>query len=230
MTILRMFVFGIFISAITTEVLWFLLEKLFPRARQISYSYLREYQESFEPYEMAIYRDSMTKLFINKISDCISENELSSLYWKTWSGEPKIFDAIYKSLCKYFSIQTGILWEDRNSDVQRKEIYDAILTYFSEPGNNDKIRIILPVEKINSKIAFDIENKLGITPRFIQDVGVRRYLVINRKTAVISIPIPANYSTNGNGKKSISGSNFAICVEDPSRIHDCLIEFNSLYS
>ncbi len=228
--IIQLYGAGVIITALVGEGCWYLGGKIMGRASQISYSLFREYYEGQETHKMAVYRGPMEKLFQKTAVQCIEEIGLRNLCWKTWSGDPEIAKSIRDGYCRHLTSVEGTKpFRDMNDD-EKNPIEAKAIEFFQNLHAEGKFRIIMPNYPHLDGAIEKIEGILGVTPKQIPDVGNRRYLVINRRDAVISLPIPAEFSIDGSHLISETGSNFAITTTDPSRVHDCLIEFNSLWS
>jgi hypothetical protein len=224
--LIRFYGIGVITAAIVGEGCWLLGSRLSPQFRQVTYSLMREYQEGHEAHEMAAYRGPMEKLFINTIAKCLGEWELREFYWKTWSGEPNIAQALLECICKRLSSDKpyGDMTEAEQGQQQKRA-----RAYIQDLARDGKARVIMPLHPEFPEAPEKVEEILGIKPLLIPEVGVRRYLVINRRYAVISLPIPAEYSSDRDGKISETGSNFAITTQAPSRVHEYLMDFESLW-
>jgi hypothetical protein len=224
--LIRFYGMGVITAAIVGEGCWLLGPRLSPQFRQVTYSLLREYQEGYEVHEMAAYRGPMEKLFIDTVAKCLGEWELREFCWKTWSGEPHIAQALLKCVCKRLSSDKpyGDMTEAEQGQQERRA-----KEYIQDLAREGKARVIMPLHPEVPEAPEIVEEILGIKPLLIPEVGVRRFLVINRRHAVISLPIPAEYSADLNGKVSETGSNFAITTRDPSRVHEYLMDFDSLW-
>jgi hypothetical protein len=221
---------GIFVVGIVNELCLIYGGKFLNQTIQVPYSLFREHHEGQELYEMTSYREPMVKMFEETTSKTIQEMGLRNFVWKTWSGEPTIAEVILDNICMKLTSVEGrepyrYMTNKEDIEILREEARD----YIRNLEKKGQARIIMPKKPSTEKACNFVEKILGIRPRLIPDVGNKRYLIINHCNAIFSSPIPSESSQTKYGMACETGSNFAIVVQDRSRINECLLEFNNLW-
>ncbi|MBZ0243749.1 MAG: hypothetical protein K8F24_11075, partial [Bacteroidales bacterium] len=221
---------GILIVSVFIEVFW-LFRQLRPSS--MTYHHFRKYYESQETYQMADFRGSVVNAFIDTIDDCAKESRIEQFYWKTWSGEEKIARALRDAVARQIyqdefvrtrhgDGQTLIYFRDL-PDEEKDRCRNLAREHLKYLHKEQKAFVFIPMNEDTGKIVRSLSYILGFEPTPIPSVGIKRYLILNRHDIVLSLPIPVE-PINGE-YHSDTRSNLAIATHDPTRVHECLREF-----
>ena len=170
---------GILLVSLFIEGFW-MIRGL--RPSELNYHLFRKYYESQETHHMADYRDTVEKLFVDTINDCAKNGFIREFYWKTWSGEKRIAEALRNSIATQLYIRENNLNPNSHShpyfnslSEENKKIYiRKAKEYVIELHKNNRAFVIIPRNNNTKSISNTVEDILGIRPLAIPEVGIRR--------------------------------------------------------
>ncbi len=216
----RLLVGGAIVTAGGIESTLWLMRRVSARARKVPYELVRQYQEGFEIQRFATYRTPVTNLFKETIRHEILVNGLNHLYWKSFSVTQGVVEEILNTLAAKAAMDAGLgIFKDLPG-VDKQRYVDLAWSRLEQLAQDGNARIIIPANRPEAWQR--IKHTLRIDPATLPDVGIKRYMVINRMAAVIAFPVPPNEGTI----RSLR-SNTAISTTEVSRVHEILVEFDS---